>query len=234
MRHRVAGTEPCQPLGLVVAERHPGAGGLQAEEAAVAGRYPDRSPAVGRVGRGKHARGHRTGGPAARPAGAAPCVEGVRRRAEERRRSADVQSELRGVGLSEDDQARGPVAPDELSVVRRDEVAEGTAAVGRGGAAHPGVQVLHQPGHTAERAFRQPPAQRFPCFVEERRDHRIESRIQRFDPRDCALDDLFRRNLAPRNEGSEARCVVAPVLLLVQGRTPSVSVRQPRTTSTVL
>ena len=61
MSYGMGDTESRQTLCPAMPKRYPGPGRFQAKQTAVARWNPDRSPAIGGVGRGKHTASYRTG-----------------------------------------------------------------------------------------------------------------------------------------------------------------------------
>ncbi len=191
--HRVARQ---RPLGDPLARR------LEADEAAVAGRDPDRSAAVVRVRDRDHPGGDRRGGAAARAAGGVVEVPGVAGGAVRARLRGRQDAELGDVGLADRHEA-GVAEPHAEEGVDRGaevDVLEHLRAQVVRLAGQRRADVLEQERDAAERTVRQRVARRLSALVEELMDDRVELRVERLDAPDRLLDQLLGRDVAVADE----------------------------------
>ena len=103
--HRADVHEPEQHVGPVGGQRYAAVGGLQADDAAVVGRLPDRPSDVASDAQRRHSRRDRRGLAAAGPARSAPVQPGVLGAAEHDVVGLPPQGELGHVRLADDDGA---------------------------------------------------------------------------------------------------------------------------------
>src|SRR5439155_3558275 len=200
---------------------------LETDEAAARCGRADRAEAVGGVRHREHARADRGRGPAARARRDARRVPRVARGTVEARLAGEREAELAGVGASEDDEPRTPQALDVLAVGgggRR--VGEELRAARHPDARDGSREVLHEVGHTAERAIGQAVGDRLAPVVVELHHHRIDRGVPGLDPLDRGLEELSRLDLATAHEVGELQRVVLLVVSecahLVPSRMPIV------------
>ena len=116
---RVSNPATLSPYQCSWGERDPVTGGLEPDEAAVGGRYADRAHAVrGGGGRAQPGR-HRRRAAAARAAGSALGVQGLRVKTERRALGVAHDGQLGRVGLADQHRAGRPQPFDQLAVAPR-------------------------------------------------------------------------------------------------------------------
>ena len=123
--------------------------------------------------------------------------------------------------------AGSKVASDELRIGRGDPIAQGHRPLGLARAGGSCTGVLQEEGHARKGGARRRHESRGlrPRSIEERRDDRVQARVEGLDPLDCGIDQLGRRDLAPANQVGLADGVEAAELR----RGPAV--HQPRSTA---
>ena len=188
---RVLGRAAARDVAVLGPERVAGPGRLEREQAARRRRVAQRAAQVVAVRERHHARRHRRGRAAAGPAGGALRVPRVAGRAEQHRLARGRHPEFGRAGLAQDDQARPAQPEHELGVEGGHVAGQEAGTLGEAHALHLAGQVLEQVRHPGERTGRAG-ARLLERPVEDRRDDRVQHRVQRLDPLDGRRHQLGR------------------------------------------
>ena len=188
--------------------------GLQAEQAALTGRDPDRPATVAGVADRHHPRGHRRGAPTAGATGAVPGVPRVAGGAVRLGLGGGHQPELGRVGLAHGDEPGRPELGEQVAVVVGDvaDLLQQPVPVMERVARRRTVMVLEDRRHTGERGAGGDLGRGDSGLVEEGVDHRVQLGVELLDPGDRGLDELGGRHRAAAHEiglrGGVERCQV--------------------------
>ena len=192
-------------------DRRPSPGRFQAEEATAGGGNPDRSPTVTAGGDRDHAGRDRGRRASARSARGSAGIPGVPGRTEGGGLGERSQTELRGVGFAEEEEAGAAVSGDQLAVGGRTKVPEKGAPAPEGLPFHGEHEVLDEERNPSEPTLERS-AGCFPGGPVHAMDHRIHRRIQPLDPADRRVGQLDGGHFAPPHQVGQRGGVVTEVV----------------------